>query len=211
MSSWRRRFGWTRYTSVCCVCGCVRSVVSDSLRPHGLQPSRLSVHGILQVRILEWAAVSSSGIFPTQGLNLHLLPLLRWQADSLPLVPPVKCCGNGCLAPLHSHLINTRQISQELLHMRHVDWLQTISLSCLDIPAKINPESQKNGSSQNSLKTLEAGLHAHGFPVPHRHLLDGAAKRTPSKPRPRSSCSQKTLKLTRGISTCWLLCGAVQL
>ena len=118
---------------------------------------------------------------------------------------------NGCLAHLHSHLINTRQISQELLHMRHVDWLQTISLSCLDIPAKINPESQKNGSSQNSLKTLEAGLHAHGFPVPHRHLLDGAAKRTPSKPRPRSSCSQKTLKLTRGISTCWLLCGAVQL
>ena len=28
---------------------------------------------------------------------------------------------NGCLARLHSHLINTRQISQELLHMRHVD------------------------------------------------------------------------------------------
>ena len=48
--------------------------------------------------------------------------------------------------------------------MRHVDCLQTISLSCLDIPAKINPESLKeNGSSQFSLKTLEAGLHAH-FP-----------------------------------------------
>ena len=28
---------------------------------------------------------------------------------------------NGCLARLHPHLINTRQISQELLHMRHVD------------------------------------------------------------------------------------------
>ena len=29
-----------------------------------------------------------SWIFPTQGLNLHLLRLLHWQADSLPLVPP---------------------------------------------------------------------------------------------------------------------------
>ena len=27
------------------------------------------------------------GIFPTQGSNLHLLSLLHWQADSLPLVP----------------------------------------------------------------------------------------------------------------------------
>ena len=27
------------------------------------------------------------GIFPTQGSNLHLLGLLHWQADSLPLVP----------------------------------------------------------------------------------------------------------------------------
>ena len=27
------------------------------------------------------------GIFPTQESNLHLLPLLRWQVDSLPLAP----------------------------------------------------------------------------------------------------------------------------
>ena len=30
------------------------------------------------------------GIFPTQGSNRCLLSLLRWQAGSLPLVPPVK-------------------------------------------------------------------------------------------------------------------------
>ena len=30
------------------------------------------------------------GIFPTQGSNLHLLFLLHWQVDSLPLVPPGK-------------------------------------------------------------------------------------------------------------------------
>ena len=28
------------------------------------------------------------GIFPTQGLNLHLLCLLYWQVSSLPLAPP---------------------------------------------------------------------------------------------------------------------------
>ena len=48
----------------------------------GSSPSS-SVHGIFQARILEWVAVSSSKeIFPTQGLNLHVL---LWQADSLPL------------------------------------------------------------------------------------------------------------------------------
>ena len=35
-------------------------------------------HGLLQ------------GIFLTQGLNLHLLCLLHWQAGSLPLAPPWK-------------------------------------------------------------------------------------------------------------------------
>ena len=68
------------------VCICEYSVVSDSLWPHGLQPVRLlcawvfpgkntgvSCHSLLQ------------GIFPTQELNSHLLSLLHWQADSLPL------------------------------------------------------------------------------------------------------------------------------
>ena len=32
----------------------------------------------------------SPGIFPTQGLNLHLPLLRRWQADSLPSEPPGK-------------------------------------------------------------------------------------------------------------------------
>ena len=37
-----------------------RSVLPESLRPHGLQPARLSVHGILQARRLEWVAMPSS-------------------------------------------------------------------------------------------------------------------------------------------------------
>ena len=65
------------------------SVLSNSLRPRGLQPTRLlcpwdspgmntgvGCHSVLQ------------GIFPTQGSNPGLLQLLRWQADSLPLVQP---------------------------------------------------------------------------------------------------------------------------
>ena len=45
-------------------------------------------HGILQARILEWVAISSSrGIFPSQGSNLHLL---HWQVDSLPAEPSRK-------------------------------------------------------------------------------------------------------------------------
>ena len=45
-----------------------RSVVSNSLRPHRLQPARLHCPGILQ------------GIFLTQESNLRLL---HWQAGSL--------------------------------------------------------------------------------------------------------------------------------
>ena len=36
------------------------SVVSDSLRPHGLESARLlSIHEILQARILEWVAMNN--------------------------------------------------------------------------------------------------------------------------------------------------------
>ena len=51
-----------------------------------------SVHGILQARILEWAAMPSSrGIFPTkEGSNPRLLRLLLWHSGSLPLAPPEK-------------------------------------------------------------------------------------------------------------------------
>ena len=63
--------------------------MSDSLRPYGSQPTRLlcpwdspgnntgvGCHALLQ------------GIFPTQGLNLHLLCLLHWQVSSWPITPP---------------------------------------------------------------------------------------------------------------------------
>ena len=67
------------------------SIMSDSLRPHGLEPSRLlcpwnfpgkntgaGCHFLLQ------------RIFFTQGSNLRLLHLPHWQAAILPLVLPRK-------------------------------------------------------------------------------------------------------------------------
>ena len=49
-------------------------------------PPTSSIHGILQARILEWAAISySARIFPPQGLNLYFLCLLHQQVDSLTL------------------------------------------------------------------------------------------------------------------------------
>ena len=48
-----------------------------------------SVNRILQARILKWIALSFfKGIFPTQGLNPHLL---HWQPDSLPRCHQFSC------------------------------------------------------------------------------------------------------------------------
>ena len=41
-------------------CCYIASVVSDSVQPHRRQPTRLPVPGILQARILEKIAISSS-------------------------------------------------------------------------------------------------------------------------------------------------------
>ena len=46
------------------------SVVSDSLQPYGLySPPVSSVHGISQAKILEWIAISASGVLPHPGIK----------------------------------------------------------------------------------------------------------------------------------------------
>ena len=55
--------------------------------PMDCSPPGSSVYEIFLARILEWIAMPSFGggaVLPTQGLNLLLLHLLRWQADCLP-------------------------------------------------------------------------------------------------------------------------------
>ena len=54
-------------------------------------PTGSSVHGILQARILEWVAISSSGDLPDPGIEPGSSSL---QADSLPSEPPGKEGGN---------------------------------------------------------------------------------------------------------------------
>ena len=51
--------------------------------PMDYSPPGSSVREILQIRLLEWVAISL--IFLTEGSNLSLLCLLHWQAGSLPL------------------------------------------------------------------------------------------------------------------------------
>ena len=70
-----------------CVCMCARARTRAQSCLTLCDPMDCSLPGssvceIFQARILEWAAVSRY-----KGLNLHLLCLLNWQADSLSLPP----------------------------------------------------------------------------------------------------------------------------
>ena len=58
--------------------------------PMECSPLCSSAHGTLQARILEWVAIPSSRVSPTQWSNLTSYIYLHWQAGSLPLAPPGK-------------------------------------------------------------------------------------------------------------------------
>ena len=60
----------------------------DSLQRYGLLPTRCSVHGILQARILEWILRLSPEDLPDSGIELVSLLSLHWQAGSLLPEPP---------------------------------------------------------------------------------------------------------------------------
>ena len=72
------------WSCVCeCACTCAQSYPT-LCDPIDCSPPGSSVHGLLQARIMQWVAISSSrGIFLTQGLTPHLSCLLHQQADSL--------------------------------------------------------------------------------------------------------------------------------
>ena len=53
--------------------------------PIECSPSGSSVHGIFQASTRVGCYFLLKGIFPNQRLNPHLLHLLHWQTDSLPL------------------------------------------------------------------------------------------------------------------------------
>ena len=57
-----------------------RSVVSNSQRPNGLQPTGSSVHGIFQARVLEWGAIAFSTMeyYSAIKRNTFESVLMRW-------------------------------------------------------------------------------------------------------------------------------------
>ena len=66
------------------VLGC--SVMSNSVQHHGLSPARLLCPWDFPGKSIEMGCHSFlREIFLDQGSNPHLLCLLHWQADSLPL------------------------------------------------------------------------------------------------------------------------------
>ena len=59
-------------------------VMSDSVRPHGLEPARLLCHGIIPGKNTGVGCLFLlQGIVQTQGSNPRLLRLLQGHADSL--------------------------------------------------------------------------------------------------------------------------------
>ena len=63
------------------------SVMSSSLRLHGLQPTKfLCPRDFLGKNTGVGFHFHLQGIFPTQGSTPSLLCLLHWQEDSLPLI-----------------------------------------------------------------------------------------------------------------------------
>ena len=70
----------------CCYCCWVASVVSDSVRPHRQQPTRLPCPGILQSRTLAWVAISFSNAWKWK-VKVKSLSRVRL-SDSMDCSPP---------------------------------------------------------------------------------------------------------------------------
>ena len=88
-------FAPTDLVKVACMHGCsVASVMSNSLRPHGLYPPGSSVHGILQVRILEWITIpfSRGSSWPRDLTYVSCVSCIagRFFTAEPPWKPPIK-------------------------------------------------------------------------------------------------------------------------
>ena len=91
--------------------------MSDSVRPHRWQPTRLPIPGILQARTLEWVAISFSNAWKwkVKGKSLSRPQLLAtpWTtAYQAPLSMdfPGKSTGVGCHCLLRSRLLTCHKM-----------------------------------------------------------------------------------------------------
>ena len=100
--------GWARWVCMC-VFSC--SVMSSSLRPFGLQPTRLLCPwDILGKYTGVGCPFLFQEIFPAQGSNLCLLSPLFWQMGSLPLSHLGSQVGLGAYKKM-SNILLTKSVS----------------------------------------------------------------------------------------------------
>ena len=72
------------------------SVVSDSYRPHGLQPTRLLRPWIFQARVLEWGAIAFSAQDPNYYIKNFFLPVNGNHPSSFFLSVQTVCIFLAC-------------------------------------------------------------------------------------------------------------------
>ena len=128
-------------------CALSRSVLSGSLRPHGLQHTRLLCPGDSPGKKTGVGCCFLQGIFPAQGLNSRLL---HWQADSLRL-SHLGTTGSVNLSQEWSYEEpGPREISEEELQSRglHLQKQRTLEI------AIIHYQQQQQITKSNS-KCLE--------------------------------------------------------
>ena len=119
------------------LCVCVRSVasvMSDSLRPHGLWPTSLLHLWNSPGKNTGVGCYSLQGIFLMQGWNLGLLCLLHRQVDSLPL------SHQGSLTSLHTDW-NQKSLLSLMPYFLHTPLtlkiiLQSFSYFCMSLQVK---------------------------------------------------------------------------
>ena len=118
------------------------SVVSDSVRPHRWQPTRLPAPGILQARTLEWAAISFSSAWKWK-VKVKLLSHVRllatpWTAAHQAPCPwdsPGKNTGVGCHFLLQCMKVESEsEVTQLCLTL--CDLMPTRLLRPWDFPGK---------------------------------------------------------------------------
>ena len=115
---------WTKRDPVVLTLILVMKVKVAQLCPALCNPMDYTVHGILQVRILEWVAVPFSRGSPNPGIKPRSPAL---QVDSLQAEPhgKPKNTGVGSLSLLQQ-IFPTQELNQGLLHCRRIPYL----LSC---------------------------------------------------------------------------------
>ena len=118
------------YTCVCVRESVSRLVLSNSLRLHGLEPTRFSLHGILQARILEWVATSfSSGSSRPRDGTISISIDFYFFLKDLPWI--LLChCFSALVFFRHSCLLGTSPLLVPLLVGSHV-FPVWVSLSCV--------------------------------------------------------------------------------